>query len=91
MLRASLARWTGELHWRPEASQRKTKDPLLTIAPAIYVRELLGVAAAGERKVRCPFHSDERPSLHVYRAPERGWHCFSCRRGGSIYGFRTNP
>jgi hypothetical protein len=25
------------------------------------------------------------PSLHVYAAPERGWCCYSCRRGGSIY------
>ena len=37
------------------------------------------------RKVRCPFHEDVRPSLHVYRTGERGWCCFSCRRGGTIY------
>ena len=26
-----------------------------------------------------------RPSLHVFPTPERGWCCFSCGRGGSIY------
>lgn len=43
------------------------------------------VTALGGRKVPCPFHYDERPSPHVYAAPERGWNCYSCRRGGSIY------
>jgi hypothetical protein len=23
--------------------------------------------------------------LHVYREPARGWYCFGCGRGGSIY------
>jgi hypothetical protein len=50
-----------------------------------YVSELLGVQARPGRKVRCPFHRDERPSLHVYPTAERGWCCFSCGRGGSIY------
>jgi hypothetical protein len=71
--------------WRSGARRCNTKDPLLSIAPPIYVRELLGVDVRGGYKVQCPFHADERPSLHVYRAPERGWTCFSCRRGGSIY------
>jgi DNA primase len=35
--------------------------------------------------VPCPFHLDERPSLHVYATADRGWTCFSCRRGGSVY------
>ncbi len=71
--------------WRPEMPRRIGADPLLKIAPSVYVRELLGVPAVAERKVRCPFHDDERPSLHVYRTPQRGWSCYSCRRGGSIY------
>ena len=37
------------------------------------------------RKVRCPFHDDVRPSLHVYATARGGWSCFSCGRGGSIY------
>jgi hypothetical protein len=30
-------------------------------------------------------HDDRTASLHVYPEPERGWFCFGCRRGGSIY------
>jgi hypothetical protein len=71
--------------WRAAPPRRVSNDPLLRIPPVVYVRELLGVAAVADRKVRCPFHHDERPSLHVYRTPERGWSCYSCRRGGSIY------
>lgn len=46
---------------------------------------MLGVAERyfGEiprhRKVRCPFHSDTSPSLHVY---DDGWHCFGCGEHG---------
>jgi hypothetical protein len=32
-------------------------------------------------------HEDRTPSLHVYGDPERGWFCFGCGRGGSIYDF----
>lgn len=60
-------------------------DPLLQVAPDDYVRVLLGVEVPRSRKVECPFHADECPSLHIYGRPERGWYCFSCRRGGSIY------
>jgi hypothetical protein len=76
-----------ERRWqRGQPSQRRRpEDPLLQIAPAVYVRDLTGAAVGGGRKVPCPFHDDERPSLHVYSSPGRGWHCFSCRRGGSIY------
>ena len=47
--------------------------------------QLVGHRPGCGRKVPCPFHYDERPSLHVYAAPERGWNGYSCRRGGSIY------
>jgi hypothetical protein len=76
-----------ERRWRREDApppRRRTRDPLLQIAPRVYVSALLGISVAG-RKVRCPFHDDERPSLHVYGSAERGWCCFSCNRGGSIY------
>jgi len=85
-----------EQRWRPRARRNERDDPLLGISPTVYVRELVGARPGRDRKVPCPFHHDERPSLHVYAAPERGWSCFSCRRGGSIYdlaaelwGFRT--
>jgi hypothetical protein len=61
-------------------------DPLLAIAPDVYVGRLLGVEVPRHRKVPCPFHPDRTPSLHVYDTPARGWYCFGrCRRGGTIY------
>jgi len=68
------------------AQQRRGGDPLLVIAPDVYVQRLLGVEVPRHRKVPCPFHSDRHPSLHVYDTPARGWYCFGrCRRGGTIY------
>ena len=64
---------------------RRLNDPLLAVPPAEYVSALLGVRVPRHGKVCCPFHEDEDPSLHVYREPGRGWFCFSCRRGGSVY------
>jgi hypothetical protein len=61
-------------------------DPLLRIAPEVYVARLLGVEVPRHRKVRCPFHADRTASLHVYETAARGWFCFGhCRRGGTIY------
>jgi hypothetical protein len=61
-------------------------DPLLAIAPEVYVRRLLGVEVPRHRKVPCPFHEDRHASLHVYDTAERGWYCFgACRMGGTIY------
>jgi hypothetical protein len=60
-------------------------DPLLAIPPREYVVDLLGVRPGRNHKVPCPFHEDKRPSLHVYPTGDRGWCCFSCRRGGTIY------
>lgn len=64
----------------------RSDDPLLRIAPEVYVQRLLGVQVPRHRKVPCPFHADRHPSLHVYDTPARGWYCYgSCRRGGTIY------
>jgi hypothetical protein len=71
--------------WRERSVRDVGQDPLLRIDPAVYVTELLGIAARPGRKVRCPFHADRRPSLHVYPTAPQGWCCFSCGRGGSIY------
>jgi hypothetical protein len=60
-------------------------DPLLDVDPAFYVQRLTGHVVGRSRKVRCPLHDDRVPSLHVYPDPERGWYCFGCRRGGSVY------
>jgi len=66
---------------------RDNKDPLLVIEPAEYFQTLAGLAVLRSGKVRCPFHEDHTPSLHVYREPSRGWYCYGCGRGGSIYDF----
>ncbi len=67
-------------------AEARADDPLLAIAPDVYVRRLLGVEVPRHRKVPCPFHADRHASLHVYETAERGWYCFgACRRGGTIY------
>lgn len=63
-------------------------DPLLAIDPATYVERLTGARIPRSGKIACPFHHPDRtPSLHVYHEPERGWYCYGCRRGGSVYDF----
>jgi DNA primase len=49
------------------------------------VLALTGERVGRARKVHCPLHPDRTPSLHVYEDPARGWFCFGCRRGGSVY------
>jgi len=73
------------VHRERPARRVRGDDPLLAVEPARYVTTLLGVAVPRHRKVVCPFHDDDEPSLHVYQEPARGWFCFSCRRGGSVY------
>lgn len=67
------------------AARFPSRDALLELEPAVYVSALLGVPIGRDRKVSCPFHADTHPSLHVYPTAAQGWHCFSCRRGGTVY------
>jgi hypothetical protein len=60
-------------------------DVLLAIPPRVYVADLLGLPPGRDGKLACPFHDDKRASLHAYPTGSRGWFCFSCRRGGTIY------
>jgi hypothetical protein len=60
-------------------------DRLLLVSPAVYVLRLTGQHVGRSRKVHCPFHEDRTPSLHAYEDPDRGWYCFGCGRGGTIY------
>ena len=60
-------------------------DPLELIPPPVYVEQLTGQRVGRSGKIRCPFHEDRTPSMHVYDDPERGWYCFGCGRGGTIY------
>lgn len=70
---------------RRRGPRRGSRDALLNVAPERYVSVLTGQQVGRSRKVSCPLHEDSTPSLHVYRDPGRGWFCFGCRRGGSIY------
>ncbi len=69
----------------PETGAVLHVDPLLTIAPSTYVRALTGQKVNRAGFVQCPLHDDWNPSLKVYDRARRGWYCFQCRRGGSIY------
>ena len=60
-------------------------DPLLMVPPPVYFERLTGLRVGPSGKLHCLFHDDRSPSLHVYPEPERGWFCFGCRRGGSVY------
>lgn len=64
-----------------------TDDPLLAVPPAVYVEALTGREVGRDGKLRCPFHADRTPSLHVYDEPERGWACFGCGKGGTVIDF----
>jgi CHC2 zinc finger len=62
-----------------------SSDPLRSVPPPVYFELLTGLRVGPSGKLRCLFHDDRSPSLHVYREPGRGWYCFGCGRGGSIY------
>jgi hypothetical protein len=76
----------------PETVRRwaamNAQDGARRIPPPVYFRLLAGIDVP-ERggDVRCPLpdHDDQNPSCRVYPSPDRGWVCFGCQRGGSIY------
>ena len=71
---------------RPAApAPRRVDDPLRALDPQVYVEALTRQVLGHDRKVSCPFHRDRTPSLHAYEAPEDGWYCYGCHRGGSVY------
>jgi hypothetical protein len=74
------------------ASRSRAADPLLAIEPAVYIEALTGRRIGRDGKVACPFHEDQKPSLHAYPEPARGWACYSAKcwrgdrpNGGDIY------
>jgi len=70
---------------RPRRTRIGLGDPLEKIPPPVYVEQLTGQHVGGSGKIRCLFHEDRTPSMHVYEDPQQGWYCFGCGRGGSIY------
>ena len=67
------------------SDRRASSDRLLLVAPPVYFKRLTGLRVGPSGKLHCLFHDDRSPSLHVYREPARGWYCFGCGRGGSVY------
>lgn len=64
-------------------------DSLLSLSAEDYVGRLLGRHVQAGLKTTCPFHDDwggDGGSLHIYPG-DRGWHCFGCGKGGSVYDF----
>ena len=45
-----------------------------------------GIPVNRLHKAPCPFHSDKKPSMHVYPG-RRGWYCYVCGEGGSVIDF----
>jgi hypothetical protein len=86
-LGAVLPRGQADVSLSPRTREisMDASDPLRAISPPVYVARLTGQQVGRSEKIRCPFHEDQTPSLHAYEDPERGWYCFGCGRGGSIY------
>ncbi len=79
-----LARGPGRV---PRRSARHVADPLATVSAVVYVPLLSGRPVDHAHKVELSVPRGQLASLHVYDDPDRGWYCFGCRRGGSIYDF----
>jgi len=69
----------------PSSTSHTASDPLRLVPPPVYFERLTGLRVGRSGRLRCLFHDDRSPSLHVYQEPARGWYCFGCGRGGSIY------
>lgn len=57
---------------------------LLSLEPRVYVERLTGEEVRRDGKTCCPIHQEADPSLQVY-AGSKGWFCYGCRAGGSVY------
>jgi CHC2 zinc finger/RepB DNA-primase from phage plasmid len=70
----------------PRILVRTELDRRLRAIPASdYVLALTGRRPDRQGKVLCPFHSEQHPSLQLYR--DGSFYCFGCGRGGSIIDF----
>jgi hypothetical protein len=88
--------WFAEHAPRPRQPRRRpipafsdAGDVLLTIPAPVYVEALTGVYVPASGVLSCPFddHDDSTPSFTAYDDPRRGFYCFGCHRGGTIYDF----
>lgn len=47
------------------------------------IQKTLDPKARYGRSIRCPFHSDREPSLHIFE--NQSWYCFGCGKGGDVF------
>lgn len=57
----------------------KANNPIENIIQQFTGQELI------KHKIRCPFHEENTPSLHVYE--DGGWKCFGCGKFGDCLDF----
>ena len=69
----------------PPPIQLYPRSELNAIPPPVYVAALTGRTIGRDGKTLCPLHDERTPSFHAYAAPEAGWYCFGCGRGGDIF------
>jgi len=74
--------------WR-ERDADVDSDALDRIPPREYVEALTGVEIPHHGSICCPLpdHDERNPSFRAYDDPARGWFCFGCGRGGTIFDF----
>ena len=49
------------------------------------VNKLTGAETEYGKAIRCPFHDERTPSLHIY--DDGHWYCFGCNKFGDVYDF----
>ena len=61
-------------------------DEIKRAVPMREVAAMYGFEADRTGNIRCPFHNDKKPSMHIYDGT-RGWWCFVCNEGGDVIDF----
>lgn len=62
-------------------------DNLLQIVKEIDIRQVardLGFDIVQSRRMNCPFHVEDTPSLVFYPPPQNEFHCFGCGKHGDV-------
>lgn len=47
---------------------------------------LASVMGTNEQMIKCPFHNDHNPSLHIDHNKQL-WYCFGCKKGGDVISY----
>lgn len=65
-------------------------ENLLERVKAIDLRmvlEDLGFRMVQNRRMKCPFHEEDSPSMVIYPLPQNEFHCFGCGKHGDVINF----